>query len=227
MTAGIPGASKAFPKGKHGLGPFVHDEWVQERHHSFYGYPWAAGRQTLDGLLGLGLRPDHSFLDVGCGSLRNGVHLIRYLDKGRYAGLEADEYSLRAALEYEVPLNDLATKVPRFRLTRNFNVTHFVEKVDFALLFSVLQHLDDPKLAIRNVLSILKPSGKLVLKKWKKQGQPGPGYLGVMPNSTICTDCRTYAKEHPIIHQHETWGGHADPQQSHLYAAHTCVICTF
>ena len=40
--------------------------------------------------------PHHRLLDIGCGALRGGVHFVRYLEDGNYAGLDVNR-SLIAA----------------------------------------------------------------------------------------------------------------------------------
>src|SRR6185312_11871784 len=44
-----------------------------------------------------GLLPRHSLLDYGCGVLRGGLPLIRYLDTGHYVGLDVRPEALREA----------------------------------------------------------------------------------------------------------------------------------
>ncbi|HWA89886.1 MAG TPA: class I SAM-dependent methyltransferase [Rhizomicrobium sp.] len=54
-----------------------HDDW------------WEAGRTNFERYLKLlPIRPDSKLVDYGCGSLRIGAHFIRYLDPGRYFGLD-------------------------------------------------------------------------------------------------------------------------------------------
>jgi SAM-dependent methyltransferase len=55
------------------------------------------GDRVLRRLTKLGLQPGDLVVDYGCGTLREGIHLIRYLDKGRYVGLDIDERVLAAA----------------------------------------------------------------------------------------------------------------------------------
>jgi len=52
--------------------------------------PWTeAGRSTFARYRTmLDLRPAHSVVDLGCGSLRMGYQFIDYLDRGRYLGIE-------------------------------------------------------------------------------------------------------------------------------------------
>jgi hypothetical protein len=45
------------------------------------------GRLQFDFLLSKGLQSRHFLLDIGCGSLRGGIHFIGFLDAGRYDGI--------------------------------------------------------------------------------------------------------------------------------------------
>ena len=47
-----------------------------------------AGTHFFKWLVELGLKPEHTLADYGCGTLRVGVHAIKYLEPGRYWGLE-------------------------------------------------------------------------------------------------------------------------------------------
>eukprot|EP00238_Polyblepharides_amylifera_P012081 CAMPEP_0196595620 /NCGR_PEP_ID=MMETSP1081-20130531/81635_1 /TAXON_ID=36882 /ORGANISM="Pyramimonas amylifera, Strain CCMP720" /LENGTH=186 /DNA_ID=CAMNT_0041920255 /DNA_START=411 /DNA_END=968 /DNA_ORIENTATION=- len=91
----------------------VSPNYLAEEHHFQYGSPWANGKADFDMLKGLGLRPEHTLLEIACGSLRSGIHYIRYLKAGHYYCIERDEYSLRAGIEYELPLHDLFEKDPK------------------------------------------------------------------------------------------------------------------
>src|SRR5437879_7690102 len=51
---------------------------------------------TFNLLTTLGLRQHHSLLDVGCGSLRIGRLLIPYLNRGKYFGIEPNEWLVRS-----------------------------------------------------------------------------------------------------------------------------------
>jgi hypothetical protein len=53
-------------------------------HRGFIGGLWdELGRLQVDFPVSEGLEPAHVLLDIGCGSLRGGVHLIPYLEPGR------------------------------------------------------------------------------------------------------------------------------------------------
>ena len=50
----------------------------------------------------LGLRQHHSLLDVGCGSLRIGRLLIPYLNRGKYFGVEPNEWLVDEGIRREL-----------------------------------------------------------------------------------------------------------------------------
>ncbi len=62
-------------------------------------------------LVGLGLRRGDTVVDYGCGTLREGIHLIRYLEEGGYVGLDIDERILDAGRRLAGP-ELLADKKP-------------------------------------------------------------------------------------------------------------------
>ncbi|KAL6518561.1 hypothetical protein OROGR_019063 [Orobanche gracilis] len=88
-------------------------ELLVEEHHSNYGEPWAGGRDVFEFLAeSAHLSPDSRVLEIGCGTLRVGLHFIRYLDSEHYHCLERDALSLIAALRYELPSQGLLSKRP-------------------------------------------------------------------------------------------------------------------
>ncbi|CAF2089405.1 unnamed protein product [Brassica napus] len=73
-------------------------ELLVEEHHSNYGEPWAGGRDVFEFLAEASrLKPNARVLEIGCGTLRVGLHFIRYLNPGSFHCLEKDELSLMAA----------------------------------------------------------------------------------------------------------------------------------
>lgn len=88
-----------------------------------------AGRDITDYIKSRGLKPTDKFLDFGCGALRNGIWLIKYLDAGNYYGIEHDKLMFEAGRDYELPLNGL--QVPSF--------LHVSQTETTAKYFSILQ----------------------------------------------------------------------------------------
>ena len=72
----------------------------QVGHRAYVGGLWdEMGRLQFDFLARRGLRPAHYPLDVGCGSLRGGVHFIAYLEEGHYLGLEKEPALLEGGVQ--------------------------------------------------------------------------------------------------------------------------------
>src|SRR5260370_8123111 len=101
------------------------------------------GQLQIDFLLSQGLTPHHRLLDIGCGSLRGGVKLIRYLDAGHYAGVDLHESLLNAGYEIELVKAGLTHKLPRSNLVAEgeFDFSWCPMRVDFALAQSVFTAL--------------------------------------------------------------------------------------
>ena len=91
--------------------PRISPKALAETHHMQYGGAWSKGRDQFVFLRGHGLEPHHKLMEFGCGAFRAGIWLLDYLDDGNYHCLEADASSLRAAIEYEIPLHGLIHKV--------------------------------------------------------------------------------------------------------------------
>lgn len=88
-------------------------ELLVEEHHSNYGEPWAGGRDVFEFLAQFShITPDAHVLEIGCGTLRVGLHFIRFLKRGHYHCLERDELSMMAAFRYELPSQGLLSKRP-------------------------------------------------------------------------------------------------------------------
>src|SRR6476620_11634010 len=50
----------------------------------------------------LGLRQEHTLLDIGCGSLRAGKLFLVYLLPGRYFGIEPEQWLVEEGIEKEI-----------------------------------------------------------------------------------------------------------------------------
>ncbi len=104
-----------------------------------------------------GLKPHHSLLDIGCGSLRGGIHFVEYLDSGNYFGMDINQSLLDAGYEIELKNLGLQEKLPRRNLLcdGDFEIERFGRTFDFALALSVFTHL--PLNHIRVCLEKLAP----------------------------------------------------------------------
>ncbi|XP_041021323.1 uncharacterized protein LOC121262789 [Juglans microcarpa x Juglans regia] len=120
-------------------------ELLVEEHHSNYGEPWAGGRDVFEFLAqSTHLVPDSHVLEIGCGTLRVGLHFIRYLNPEHYNCLERDELSLMAAFRYELPSQGLLYKRPLIVKGEDMDLTKFSEVVyDLIYASAVFLHIPD------------------------------------------------------------------------------------
>ncbi len=120
------------------------DARIPEEPHAAIGGSWdAMGRLQFDFLARRGLRPHHTMLDIGCGTLRGGRHFIKYLDAGKYSGFDISE----KVIEYGKQLvrdENLSGKQPVLLVSakKNLKFDEFNGKIfDFILAQSVFTHL--------------------------------------------------------------------------------------
>jgi SAM-dependent methyltransferase len=113
-------------------------------HRDVIGGLWdVLGQLQLDFMIREGLKPHHKLLDIGCGSLRGGVHFIRYLNVGNYVGIDSNLALLDAGYEVELASCGLKERMPRENLicTGDFDPPFPDEAFDFALAQSVFTHV--------------------------------------------------------------------------------------
>ena len=112
-------------------------------------------------LSSLGLREHHTFLDIGCGSLRVGRLLIPYLLPEKYFGIEREQWVLEEGIHHEVGNDLVEMKKPRFSIDETFELSSFGYQFNFILCNLVFVH--QPKKNISKCLSeaknVLKPNG--------------------------------------------------------------------
>ena len=96
---------------------------------------------TFNLLTTLGLRQHHSLLDVGCGSLRVGRLLIPYLNRGKYFGLEPNEWLVEEGISRELGKSLVEIKRPTFLFTDSpESIAQAETAFNFALAQSIFSH---------------------------------------------------------------------------------------
>lgn len=102
-------------------------------------------------------------LDVGCGCLHAGAHLLAYLERGHFAGIEPNRWLLKAALKSPAVAKLVAEKQPHFLHGREFDASSLGTRFDFVLSHSVLSHAAHWQLEqfLRNTERVLAPGGKI------------------------------------------------------------------
>jgi SAM-dependent methyltransferase len=151
----------------------VADKSLQERSErisqdTFIGGPrWnfeRVGRLGFEVLLKEGLRPSSKVLDVGCGALRLGYWLMRFLDPGCYFGIEPQEEMLKVGLTELVEPEVVERAGARFSDNTDFDFSVFQEQFDFAIARSVWTHASKPQIAA-------------MLESFAASGAPGSVFL--------------------------------------------------
>jgi SAM-dependent methyltransferase len=133
-------------------------------HRAYVGGMWEEiGRLQFDFLCKRGLRPMHTFLDIGCGALRGGVHFVKYLEAGNYYGVDLNPSILEAG-RYELARAGLADKEAHLAATDSFALDQFGQKFDYALALSLFTHLFANTIlrCVTAVREVLAPGGQFL-----------------------------------------------------------------
>lgn len=133
-------------------------------HRAYVGGLWEEiGALQFDFLISQGLLPRHRLVDVGCGSLRAGVHFINYLDSGNYCGMDKERDLVRAGVALELGPDLFNNKRPRFVISDRFAFDCCDVPHDYALAQSLFTHLTPESigLCLSNLRSRVSPHGVL------------------------------------------------------------------
>jgi SAM-dependent methyltransferase len=163
------------------------------------------GWHAFKSLRANGLKKASHVLDLGCGALRLGYWLVRFLDADRYFGIEPEPIYLEAGLRHAIGAELAAEKRPRFDHNKGFNFAVFGVKFDFVVARSVFSHTS-PEMMRRAMESfrdtanegavmlasykrvqkgdadveIVEARGKRVEWAWRRYG---PGYVHAMAHA--------------------------------------------
>ena len=125
-----------------------------------------------------GLKPGHRFLDVGCGSLRGGLHFIPYLEPGHYYGIDREQKLLDAG-KTELENADLQDRTPTLAQIGDFGFERLGQSFDYAIAQSVFSHLPVNLITrcLVNMDRVLNPGGVFYatfFENWNGKGYLGP-----------------------------------------------------
>ena len=124
------------------------------KHRDVIGGLWdEMGLLQFEFMKNNGLLPSSKLIDIGCGSLRGGVHYINYLDHNGYYGVDINQSLLDAGWKKELIPNNLHHKIDKNHLlaSDDFQFEKFGVDFDFAVSISLFTHL-----AFNNVRRCLK-----------------------------------------------------------------------
>lgn len=105
------------------------------------------GRVGFEVLLREGLAPSSRVLDVGCGALRLGYWLMRFLDSGCYFGIEPNQEMLSVGLEELVEPEVVERADAHFASNDDFDFSVFGETFDFVVARSIWTHASKAQIA--------------------------------------------------------------------------------
>ncbi|WP_375411380.1 hypothetical protein [uncultured Bradyrhizobium sp.] len=134
-----------------------------------------------------GLHPDHTFFDIGCGSLRAGTKLIRYLDQDRYVGIDKHIELVIYGVAAELGVDVFGAKHPRFVITDHFEFDKVDARPDFAIAQSLFSHLNES-----DILECL--------NRLKAVAAPGCRFFATFFESQRETEWRNPAQSHSHGH---------------------------
>lgn len=121
-----------------------------------------AGRKMLMLLLNEGLKPYSKVLDIGCGCLRGGYWLIRFLDKSCYYGLEPNKNMLKQGIKSLLTPKMMRQKRPTFNHNTDFDTSVFNTQFDYFLARSIWTHASK-----KQIEAMLDSFSKNILAKGK------------------------------------------------------------
>ena len=123
------------------------------------------GEAQIEFLQRQGLDPSDRVLEIGCGDLRGGRHLISYLNKGNYTGMDISEEAVKQGW-ITLRSYGLMDKTPSLLVNDDLKLDEF-ENQTFERIFanSVLTHLPEEQIAelFSNLEEVLSPNGQACL----------------------------------------------------------------
>ncbi len=137
---------------------------ASKTHRDFVGGMWdELGRLQFDFLRRQGLQTTDRLLDMGCGSLRGGVHFIKYLKPGNYYGIDMNASLIKAGREVELVEAGLVDRRPNLLVNERFECSAFGVSFQMAIAQSLFTHLEINAIerCLVNIAEVLEPGGRL------------------------------------------------------------------
>ena len=107
------------------------------------------------------LKPGMSLLDCGCGMGALTTSLAEWLDPGEVVGIDREQSQINAARDWA---GEKGVGNVRFELGSIYEIGYPDASFDAAFAFTVLEHLREPRQAMREMRRVLKPGGVIGLQ---------------------------------------------------------------
>jgi ABC-2 type transport system ATP-binding protein len=133
-------------------------------HRRIAGYKWEeAGGRHLDFLREHGLRSADHVLDVGCGCLRTGVKLLKYLEPNRYVGVDSDASMIEAGVRIEAPLAGVDPSRGQYYIGNATDLAAVEGQFDVIWVNGLVQDLphEQTALVLASAIRRLAPNGRM------------------------------------------------------------------
>jgi cyclopropane fatty-acyl-phospholipid synthase-like methyltransferase len=146
---------------------------------AYTGTDRVSGRLQMEVLQREGCMPGSHVLEVGCGCLSAGLHLIEWLDADRYVGIDPNPKLREAALKDPNSRQLVERKRARFLSNTEFDASSLGTKFEYVLSHSILSHAAHWQLPLylKNTAKCLAPGGRIVasirLAEGNEFGSPG------------------------------------------------------
>ncbi|MEC8243662.1 MAG: hypothetical protein VX038_02340 [Verrucomicrobiota bacterium] len=117
------------------------------------------GIWQIEALRSMGMQPEHSLLDIGCGPMRLGMHAVPYLNEGNFFGV--DPYPPYQKLGSAIMSEVGCWKKYRTEISNKFPFQEFERKINFAIAQSVITHLSlvQIDLLFKNLKDVMEKGG--------------------------------------------------------------------
>ena len=131
-----------------------------------------SGQLQFEILKRRGCVPSSRVLEVGCGCLNAGRHVIRYLDADNYVGVDPNEWLVQTARGEPDVAQLVAEKRARFVHVDTFDASALGVTFDYVLSHSVLSHCAHWQLDqfLQGVTKVLAPGGRILASIYLAEG---------------------------------------------------------
>jgi SAM-dependent methyltransferase len=161
------------------------------------------GEWVVDFLKRHGLRPGHTLLEVGCGSLSAASRLLPYMDQSKYWGYEKSMELFLAGTQLELPRLGVRPELGHFMVNDDFDFSDAPHPFQFAIASSLFRRLSLNSVArcIAAVVKTMTPDGRFYAT-WVDNPNPYRFDAITWPNGT-----KTYGDREPFHYSFEILAG--------------------
>lgn len=132
--------------------------------HRYVANDAEGGRRQLELLKREGCLPSSKVLEIGCGALRAGIPIMKYVEPGNWVGVDPNKWLYEAALTRPGNRQVADERRAIFLNVDDFDASSLNIRFDYVLSHSVLSHAAHWQLPqfLHNVGKVLAPEGRIV-----------------------------------------------------------------